>query len=98
MKAITLKQNPHCRLPEPTHDVLLYGKKVGTVYHNLTGYVGLLPTADGRVFDPGEKGITSMRRLLPELNREWAAAEAQAADPAAFHAQQQAAFQGKLVP
>lgn len=102
MKAITLKKVSTHLLPEPNYEVLLYSKKIGILYFNLTGYVGLLPTASGHVFDPGEKSLAGIKRMLAELNREWAEAEQQAADSATFQAhtfqaQQQAAFQGKLV-
>jgi len=52
------------------YDVVLNGQVVGDLYFNMTGYVGYLPTPEGRKLDIGERGISAFRREIAALNRE----------------------------
>jgi hypothetical protein len=54
----------------PDYDLILNGKVVGEVYYNMTGYVGMLPQADGTGFTPGETGISAYRAEIARINRE----------------------------
>ena len=57
----------------PRYDVILDGQIVGQLYYNLRGYVGTLPTPEGRSLSIGEASITAYRREAARLNREFAA-------------------------
>lgn len=76
-KAITLVETREgCAFLE-THSryyVLLHGKKVGELYFNMTGYVGYLPQPSGIPLDIGERGISAFRKVVAQLNRQWAEA------------------------
>jgi hypothetical protein len=59
---------------ESRYDVHLRGEKVGQLYFNMRGYVGLLPTPDGMV-DIGEVSISKFKKEVAQINREFKAAE-----------------------
>lgn len=74
-KAVELREAPHKRSICETHmryDVLLDGKVFDTLYYNMTGYCGYLPTTSGSKLDIGERGISAFRREVSNLNREFA--------------------------
>lgn len=74
--AITLVQTRRgCQMMEPKdrYDVMLRGARVGQLYFNMRGYVGYLPTPDGTNLDIGEKPITTFKREVAALNREFSA-------------------------
>ena len=74
MKAIELIQTRSgCAMmePQPRYDVMLHGKKVGQLYFNMRGYLGTLPTPEGRNLVIGEKGISAYKKEAVRLNREW---------------------------
>jgi hypothetical protein len=54
----------------PRYDVLVNGTKVDQLYFNLHGYVGYLPTPDGKKLDIGEKPISRFKHEVAKLNRE----------------------------
>ncbi len=58
----------------PRYDVMLHGKKVDQLYFNMRGYVGNLPTPEGRTLYIPESGIKRFRREAAKLNREFASA------------------------
>lgn len=74
MTAITLKEAPHRQgryESEMRYEVFLHGEFFDELYFNLRGYVGYLPTPDGRKLDIGEKSISAYRKEIATLNREF---------------------------
>lgn len=55
----------------PRYDVMLFGRKVDQLYFNMRGYVGYLPTPDGKKLDIGEHGIGVFKKEVAKLNREF---------------------------
>ncbi len=58
------------------YDVVLKGKTIGQLWHNMTGYCGWLPypTYDGREYgkiEIGEKNITAYKMEVKKLNKDW---------------------------
>lgn len=53
------------------YDVLFNGKVFDTLYYNLKGYVGYLPTPEGRKLDIGERSISTYRKEIRRLNNEF---------------------------
>ena len=78
-RAIRLvKTRTGCEILEarPRYDVLLYGEKIGQLYFNMRGYTGIyLPRPSGIPLDIGERGITTYRKAVARLNKEWAASK-----------------------
>lgn len=56
----------------PRYDIMLHGTKVGQLYFNLRGYVGNLPCADGTSLWMPEANISTFRRQVAILNKEFA--------------------------
>ena len=79
MKSITLIETRNgCGICErqPRFDVMLFGKKVGQLYFNMTGYVGTLPVPSGCPsgygnLTIGEQSISFFRKEITKLNKEW---------------------------
>lgn len=74
MKAIKLVETRRgCAIMErePRYDVLLNGQLFDQLYFNLTGYVGYLPTPEGRKLTIGEKAISVYRKEVARLNKEF---------------------------
>ncbi|WP_261665352.1 hypothetical protein [Deinococcus sp. Marseille-Q6407] len=63
----------------------------------MTGYIGYLPTADGRPFDPGEKSLSSLKRCLSPLQQEWKEALNRADEQDTFRKEAQAHARTKLL-
>jgi hypothetical protein len=57
----------------PRYDVMLNGVKFDQLYFNCRGYVGRLPFPGGGSLWVGECSLTSIRKEVSKLNREWAA-------------------------
>ena len=80
-RAIRLvKTHTGCEILEahPRYDVLLYGKKIGQLHFNMRGYTGIdLPQPSGIPLDIGERGITTYRKTVARLNKEWAVSKRQ---------------------
>lgn len=73
-KKIKLVAVPHKREPLETHmryDVYFDGSLFDTLYYNLTGYVGFLPTPEGKKLSIGERSLTAYRKEMTRLNREF---------------------------
>ncbi|WP_137917061.1 hypothetical protein [Hydrogenophaga sp. 2FB] len=60
------------------YEVLLNGKHFDELYFNIRGYVGALPTPEGKRLVLPESSITKFRGEIAKLNREFSAAEAKA--------------------
>ena len=76
-KAISLVRTRHgcaCCERQDRYDVLLYEKRIGQLYFNVTGYVGTLPTPEGSMFTVPESSIAMYQREAATLNREFAEA------------------------
>ena len=71
-----IKTRRGCEICEttPRYDVVLDGKIVGQLYFNMRGYVGTLPTPDGKGLYIGECRIGEYNREVSKLNREFKAA------------------------
>jgi hypothetical protein len=54
----------------PRYDVLVNNIKVDQLYFNTRGYIGYLPTPDGKKLDIGERSISAFRREVAKINRE----------------------------
>ncbi len=83
---ITLRSKPSPHFGETTKrwQVLLNGKPWGEpFYYNMRGFRGVLPTPDGRSFDPGEVTLTRLRQEVAQINREAREAAASAPTPSA---------------
>lgn len=59
---------------EPRFDVILNGKTFEQLHFNTRGYVGTLPTPDGRQLSIGERPIAEYRKEVKRLNQEARAA------------------------
>jgi hypothetical protein len=66
---------------EPRYDVIFRGVKIGQLYFNLRGYVGVLPCPSyDREYNNlhiGEVSITKYKQEVAKLNKEWARCDAQ---------------------
>lgn len=82
---IEIIEAPHRRSVaerEMRYEVRLKGQIVGELYFNTRGYVGTLPTPEGKNLQIPEGSITSFRREAAKLNREFAAANQVISRPA----------------
>ncbi len=71
---IQLREAPHKRAMCETkmrYDVLLDGKLFDTLYFNMRGYCGYLPTLDGKKLDIGERSISAFRAEIRKVNAEF---------------------------
>lgn len=74
MKRITIKACPDKKSIHEQHEryaVMLDGQPFSELYFNLTGYVGTLPTPEGSKLTIGEKPLSTYRREIEQLNREF---------------------------
>lgn len=55
---------------EPRYNVMLNGVLFDQLYFNLKGYVGYLPTPEGRKLTIGERGISAYKKEIARLNKE----------------------------
>ncbi len=77
------KPSPHFGETHKRWQVHLNGEPWGDpFYYNMRGFRGVLPTPDGRGFDPGEVTLTRLRQEVARINRE-ACEAAPASTPAA---------------
>jgi hypothetical protein len=56
---------------ESRYHVMLHGQKVSELHFNMRGYVGALPTPEGRSLDIGEVSISKWKREAAALNRQF---------------------------
>lgn len=78
-KFIELREKPEAMSVAERHmryEVLLQGKPFDELYFNIRGYVGSLPTPEGRRMVMPESSITKFRGEIAKLNREFAEADA----------------------
>lgn len=68
-----VKTTRNCAMLEktPRYDVFLNGVLYGQLYFNLKGYVGYLPTPEGRCLSIGESSISAYKKTIAQLNREF---------------------------
>jgi len=74
-KALVLEETrAGCAICEttPRYRVLLHGTQVGVLYFNMRGFVGNLPLPDGSSLVMPEAGISTFRREVVKINREFA--------------------------
>lgn len=64
------------KYPDSDWLVILDGQLYDTLYFNLRGYRGTLPTPDGIPLDIGEKSIGVYKKYVRQLNREFEQAKA----------------------
>lgn len=71
----------------PRYIVMFRGRRHSKLYFNMTGYTGGYLPAPGSepgtvvAVNIGERSITAYRRMVAQLNREWAEVDRQAGPP-----------------
>jgi hypothetical protein len=78
-KPITLREAPHKKSimeKEMRYEVLLNGNVVSDLFFNMRGYLGGIPTPEGGMLEIGERPITTYRREIAMMNKEFAAKSA----------------------
>lgn len=56
---------------EPDYLVILDNQVWGKLHYNMVGYVGYLPTPEGRKLSIGEKSLGTYKKEIAKLNREF---------------------------
>lgn len=64
------RKSPHFMERHPRYDVMVGDEKVSELYFNMTGYRGALMSVFGFEVDIGERGISTWKRAVSQLNSE----------------------------
>jgi len=81
VRIVETKRGRHILEQTPRYKVLLDGEEFGELYFNMSGYVGYLPLPGGHKIDIGERSISTFRREIVAVNREFRVARAKAPTP-----------------